>query len=412
VTPVGATRRGPITALIAIATMVAATIAPAGPAAAAASPVDPAAVVVRFHRVASGLTKPLFVTHAGDGSDRLFIVEQGGKIRILENGALLPAPFLDLSGSVSTGGEQGLLGLAFHPSYETNHKVYVNYTNTSGNTIVAEYLASAGNPDTVDTSTRRRLLWIDQPYSNHNGGMIAFGPDGYFYIGMGDGGSGGDPGNRAQNLSSLFGKMLRIDVDGTSAGKAYAIPPDNPYVGVSGLDEIWNRGWRNPWRFSFDRATGDLWAGDVGQNKYEEIDRLTAAGGTGRGRNLGWPIMEGRHCYRPSSGCSTSGLTMPLIEYGRSGGCSVTGGYVHRGADSPPLNGTYIYGDFCSGRIWAVPSTAASPASPTLIADTAMLISSFGEDEAGRLYVVDHKGAVYRLEGRAWTSGPVRADPF
>lgn len=369
----------------------------AGPAGAAAY--DPNNVALGWTRVANGLVKPVLATHAGDGSGRLFIVQQGGRIRILKNGALLAAPFLDLSANVSTGSEQGLLGLAFHPSFESNGKFYVDFTLKNGDTAINEYRVAA--PYTANTAawqTGRRILTIDQPYSNHNGGNLAFGPDGYLYIGMGDGGSAGDPGNRAQSTTTLLGKMLRIDINGTANGKQYRIPATNPYVGIAGYDEIWARGLRNPWRFSFDRVSGDLWIGDVGQNQYEEIDLSRANTGGGRGVNYGWRIMEGRHCYNPSSGCSTSGKILPIAEYTHaSGNCSVTGGYVYRGSLYPVLQGGYLFGDYCSGRFWTISANASSPATPVFLRQTALSISSFGEDEAGEIYAVFLEGSVYHL---------------
>jgi glucose/arabinose dehydrogenase len=349
---------------------------------------DPAKVRIGFARVARGLSSPVFVTHAGDGSGRLFIVEQGGRIKILQSGTVRSTPFLNLAAKISTGGERGLLGLAFHPSYAQNGKFYVDYTNTAGDTVIAEYTVSA-NPNVANT-TGRILLTIDQPYSNHNGGMLAFGPDRYLYIGMGDGGSAGDPGNRAQSLSYLLGKILRIDVDNKDTGKQYAIPATNPYAGATaGLDEIWSYGLRNPWRFSFDRRLGDLWIGDVGQNRWEEIDRSTVGDGGGRGINFGWRVMEGNACYNPSSGCNTSGKAKPIAVYSHSSGCSVTGGYVYRGLAYRDLVGGYLFGDFCSGRIWALRAHGSSPQTPVLMADTSLSISSFGEGQDGLLYVTD-----------------------
>ncbi|HSL33399.1 MAG TPA: PQQ-dependent sugar dehydrogenase, partial [Candidatus Limnocylindrales bacterium] len=343
---------------------------------------------------------PVFVTHAGDGSGRLFIVEQTGRIRILQSGTVRSTPFLNLSAKISTGGERGLLGLAFHPSYPQNGKFYVNYTNTAGDTVVAQHTVSTGNPN-VANATGTTLLTIDQPYSNHNGGMLAFGPDRYLYIGMGDGGSSGDPGNRAQSLNYLLGKILRIDVDNKDAGKQYATPSGNPFDGATaGLDEIWAYGVRNPWRFSFDRRLGDLWIGDVGQNRWEEIDRATAASGGGRGVNYGWRVMEGNACYNPSSGCNTSGKTKPIAVYSHSVGCSVTGGYVYRGLDYHFLVGGYLFGDFCSGRIWALRAHGSSPQTPVLMADTSLNISSFGEGQDGKLYVTDlGSGDIWQVVG-------------
>jgi glucose/arabinose dehydrogenase len=352
--------------------------------------------------VVAHVSAPLLVTSPNDGTHRLFIVEKGGQIRVVSNGVLLAGDFLNLSGAVSKGDEQGLLGLAFHPSFRTNHKFYVNYTDLSGNTVIREYRASTTSPNRTLAGSGRTILRIAQPYPNHNGGMLAFGPDGYLYIGMGDGGSEGDPGNRAQSLSTLLGKMLRIDVNGTSAGRQYRIPSTNPYVGRTGLDEIWQSGLRNPWRFSFDRATGNLWIGDVGQDRYEEVDRaVRTSTGDARGANWGWRVMEGFHCYIPAN-CSTAGKRLPLLEYTHAvnGRCAITGGYVYRGARIASLRGWYVYGDYCSGEVFAVPSTAGSrPAPVTLFgAGSGRMISSFGQDAYGELYVCDLRGTVYRID--------------
>jgi glucose/arabinose dehydrogenase len=348
-------------------------------------------ITVSFSRVAMNLSEPLFVTHAGDNSGRLFIVEKGGRIKILANGAVLGPAFLDISTKVSNGSEQGLLGLAFHPDYATNGKFYVDYTDTAGDTVIAEYKNSVPS-DNVAEPAERVLLTIGQPYANHNGGMVAFGPDRYLYIGMGDGGSGGDPQNRAQNLSSLLGKILRINVDSKDTGKQYAIPTGpggNPYAGSTpGLDEIWSFGLRNPWRFSFDRKTGDLWIGDVGQDRYEEVNRATGAT-PGRAVNYGWRVVEGNACFNPSSGCNKSGKTGPMAVYSHSLGCSVTGGYVYRGLDYPGLAGGYLFGDYCSGRVWSLKAAGPASQAPVLMADTGFQISSFGEGQDGKLYVTD-----------------------
>ena len=318
------------------------------------SAAEPQAVVKSLQIVATGLSSPVLVTHAGDGSGRLFVVEKTGRIRIIQDGTLLPTPFLDISALVLSSGERGLLGLAFHPSYETNGKFYVNFITKSGLTAINEYRVTS-DPNIANRWSGRRIMTIGQPYSNHNGGHIAFGPGGYLFIGMGDGGSAGDPGNRAQSIYSLLGKMLRIDVNGKSGSRQYRIPASNPYVGRAGLDEIYSRGLRNPWRWSFDRVTADLWIGDVGQNRYEEIDRSTSTSGRGRGVNYGWKVMEGRACYSPSSRCNTTGKILPVVTYNHSqGDCSVIGGYVYRGSSAPSLAGRYLFGDFCSGRIWMI----------------------------------------------------------
>lgn len=368
--------------------------------ASAGAAVTPSRIHLGLTQIATGLSQPLLVTNAGDGSGRLFVVEQTGKIRIVKNGAVAAVPFLNLSASVSSGGERGLLGLAFHPNYESNGKLYVSYTDLNGNSVIREYHVLATNPDLVNGSSGRTILRLRQPYPNHNGGNIAFGPDGDLYIGFGDGGSAGDPGNRAQNLGVLLGKLLRIDVNRRTGTLPYGIPSDNPFVGRSGLDQIWAYGLRNPWRWSFDRATGDLWIGDVGQNTWEEVDRALASHGrnAGRGLNFGWRVMEASHCSSPSTGCSRSGKTLPLTEYAHTNGrCSITGGYVYRGSAYPDLIGAYLFADYCSGEIWYVDRGAARRATPIRALDTNALITSFGQDEAGELYLTDANGTVYRL---------------
>ena len=362
----------------------------------AASPAD---ARIRLSVRATGLSSPVFVTSARDGTGRMFIVEQTGRILVVDGGVVQRSPFLSITTQVSHGSEQGLLGLAFHPGFRTNRKLYVNYTNTAGDTLIREFRTFSGNPNVVDGQTGRTLLKIDQPYANHNGGMLAFGRDGYLYIGMGDGGSGGDPQDRAQNVNSLLGKMLRIDVNGTTSARAYRIPSSNPYVGITGRDEIWQKGLRNPWRFSFDRANGNLWIGDVGQNAWEEVDRaIRTSSGPGRKVNWGWDDMEGRHCYEPMTGCRTSGRKLPVAEYSHANGrCAVTGGYVYRGTAIPALVGGYVFADYCSGEIWVISATASSPATKTLLLDTPYQISGFGESNAGELYVLDLNGAMYLI---------------
>jgi glucose/arabinose dehydrogenase len=325
----------------------------------------------------------------------VYVVGQGGVIRVAErNGRLQPTPFLDISDDVTAGGEQGLLGLAFHPAYEQNGRFFVNYTDLNGDTVVAEYRRTGERA--AGPGTERVLLHIEQPYPNHNGGMLAFGPDGFLYIGMGDGGSGGDPHDNGQRLDTLLGKMLRIDVD---AGRPYGIPSDNPFVGdEERRPEIWAYGLRNPWRFSFDRQTADLFIGDVGQNELEEIDVLPA--GTPTGANLGWRIMEGSRCFLTED-CDTEGLLPPVAEYATAEGCAVTGGYVYRGERFPALRGGYLFADFCGGQIWGLNADKARQGSavPRLLLRTDFRISSFGEDEAGELYVTDLLGdTVYSIE--------------
>ena len=342
-----------------------------------------------FELLTGGLDSPVSITHAGDS--RLFITLQDGQVVIWDGTRILPTPFLDIRELTSKGGERGLLSIAFHPQYATNGFFFVNYTNTSGHTVIARYRVSA-DPDRADTTSAKTILVIEQPFANHNGGQLQFGPDDYLYVGMGDGGSGGDPGNRAQNLANLLGKMLRIDVNGDT----YSSPADNPFVNTPNVrPEIWSYGLRNPWRFSFDRVTGDLWIADVGQGDWEEVNYQPAA--SIGGENYGWRRMEGTHCFIPSSGCNTGNLVLPVIEYDHSGGaCSVTGGYVYRGASSPRLNGTFIYGDYCNGKIWGATPSGSTVTVKDLL-DTGFLISTFGEDVNGELYVADHRGSVYRL---------------
>jgi len=345
--------------------------------------------------VVTGLAAPVYVTHAGDRSGRLFVVEQEGRIRIIRNGRLRARPFLDIRARVISGGELGLLSVAFHPRFGSNGRFFVNYTTDRGGrlrTVIAEYRASPPDEDVAEVS-EGILLEIDQPFRNHNGGLNLFGPDGMLYIGMGDGGSAGDPNNAAQRLDTLLGKLLRIDVDG---GTPYRIPPDNPFVNRAGArDEIWAYGLRNPWRFSFDRMNGRLFLADVGQNQWEEIDLIE------RGGNYGWRIMEGAHCFSPPDGCDRSGLELPIAAYDHSQGCSVTGGYVYRGSRIRALAGRYLFGDYCSGRIWILSETTRSRWSMAAALSTDLRISSFGEDQNGELYVVDHAGTIYLITARA-----------
>lgn len=358
------------------------------------APFDPTAVNLQLELVAGGLNAPVYVTHAGDGSGRLFVVEKHGTIRIVTAGAVEPTPFLDIRPIVgSRASEQGLLAVAFHPNYVTNGLFFVNYTDTNGDTVVARYRVS-DNPNLADPSSASIVLTLDQPAANHNGGMVAFGPDGYLYIGTGDGGRAGDPWGNAQNPQALLGKMLRLDVD---AGEPYAIPADNPFVGDPAVrDEIWALGLRNPWRYSFDRATGDLYIADVGQNAWEEINFQPAS--SQGGENYGWNLMEGLHCFSPPSNCDPGGLTPPIAEYGHELGCSVTGGYVYRGAGFPALAGAYYFGDFCSGRIWALHRDTAGRWTMTELLQSGLSISSFGEDEVGEVYVTDlGRGRLFRL---------------
>ena len=360
----------------------------------------PSGANYQWQPVASGFNSPLYLTHAGDGSGRLFVLEQGGYIFVVnpQDGSYDDFTlFLDvstlLSQDVFQGGytERGLLGLAFHPNYAETGLVFVNHTDQNGDTIIARYAVSTDDPNQLDAASRVELLKIPQLFYDHNGGQMAFGADGYLYIGVGDGGSLGDnPGAPAQNLSSLLGKILRIDVN----ADPYRVPEDNPFVGVEGAQpEIWAYGLRNPWRFSFDRATGDLYIGDVGQFGYEEIDMQPA--GEGGGQNYGWYNYEGLHPYRERE--ALENMTLPVAEYPHIVGCAVTGGYVYRGAALPELQGVYLFGDYCTGRTWALRQNDADEWQVQPFIETGLTISSFGEDEAGELYLVDFKGDILRL---------------
>jgi len=364
----------------------------------APTPLPP--VTISLAKIVIGLPRAIGLANAGDG--RLFIIDQGGKILIVDGGAV-QGTFLDISSRVSTtGSERGLLGLAFHPNYASNGRFFVRYTVGSGDVRISEFHVSA-DPNKADLTSEKVLVGVphrSQP--NHNGGTIAFGPDGYLYIGTGDGGGGGDPYANGQKLSVLLGKMLRIDVDHTSTGHSYAVPSDNPFVGQAGkLGEIWSFGLRNPYGYSFDRQTGDLWIADVGQDHWEEVDRATKADGLGRGANYGWSVMEGTYCFKPASRCSTAGKVRPLAEYnhgaGDSVGCSIIGGFVYRGSAHPELVGRYFYSDYCSGRIWDL--AAGGPATQTgqLLLSTHLTVYGWGEGADGELYLLATGGALYRL---------------
>ena len=371
-------------------------------------------------KVADVPAKALYITQPSNETDRLFVLNQKGRIHIITNGETLKTPFLDISdrvhGSLTPGSEEGLLGLAFHPDYKTNGYFYLNYVNKNDSSIVSRFSVT-DNPNIADEGTEKMILGIPQPFGNHNGGHLAFGPkDGMLYIGFGDGGKWGDPYNNSQDLKTLLGAILRINVD---KGDPYTIPPDNPFFNDTGKrSEIFCYGLRNPWRFSFDRETSDLLIGDVGQNLWEEINWLTWD--ESLGANFGWRTMEGNHCYNPEEFCDTTGLIMPVFEYPNNAsymkiligmdereatGCSVTGGYVYRGNNNPDLWGTYIFGDYCTGRIWSFKLKNGKPTNfknlrPELKKhnrDVPLFISSFGEDSSGELYVVDYLGAVYKF---------------
>jgi glucose/arabinose dehydrogenase len=345
--------------------------------------------------VVSGLHSPLDLQAAPGDAERLYVVEQGGRIRVVRSGQLDSAAFLDIASRISSGGERGLLGLAFHPQFATNRRFFVNYTNPAGDTHISEFRASSA--DAADPASERLLLEVGQPFANHNGGGLAFDNSGRLLIALGDGGSGGDPLNNGQKLSTLLGKILRIDVD---AGSPYAVPADNPFRATAGARaEIWAYGLRNPFRIAIDRPTGDLYIGDVGQTAVEEID--VDPGSRRAGLNYGWRITEGSRCFNPSNGCDTSGITLPVYEYSHGEGCSVTGGVVYRGCRVPALAGTYFFADYCSAF---VRSLRFANGQATELRDWTQGLrgidspTSFGLDAAGEVYVVDYDGEVYRLE--------------
>jgi glucose/arabinose dehydrogenase len=362
----------------------------------AAPPADLAALGFRLEPVLDGFDQPTHVTGAGDGSGRLFVAEQAGRIWAVRDGERLAEPFLDIADLVgSQGNEQGLLSVAFHPRFAENGRLFVDYTDRNGDSVVAEYRVAADNPDRADPAGARQLLAVEQPAANHNGGLLKFGPDGMLYIGFGDGGAAGDPWGNGQRLDTLLGKILRVDVDG---GEPYAIPDDNPFAGRDGArPEIWAYGLRNPWRFSFDRETGDLYIADVGQNAQEEVHFQPAS--SAGGENYGWNTMEGDACFRAAD-CDRAGLTLPVAVYphsGEGGGCSVTGGYAYRGASYPQIAGVYLYTDFCSGNLWAL-TRAGDAWQSQIVGKLDIRTSSFGEDDAGELLLVDRDGGgLYRL---------------
>ena len=340
--------------------------------------------------------RPVFVTSVPDGSGRMAVVEQNGTIFMLAEGrrSSQATTFLDISDRVRRqGNEEGLLGLAFHPDYAANGRFFVYYSASSPRRTVLSRFQVSGDQSRADAASEAIVLEVEQPFSNHNGGMIAFGPDGLLYVAVGDGGAGGDPRGNGQNVATLLGSLLRIDVDSPTGGLGYAIPDGNPFPGGGARGEIWAYGLRNPWRFSFDRASGDLWLADVGQREREEIDLVR------RGGNYGWNVMEGADCFEPSRNCRREGLELPVWDYDHSLGCSVTGGYVYRGQAIPWLQGAYVYGDFCSGFVWGLRYDGARVTEHALLLDSGLNISSFGEDDAGELYVTAFDGVVYRITG-------------
>jgi glucose/arabinose dehydrogenase len=371
------------------------TAAPPAASCAAGEPVS-GIPALRARRVASGFASPLDLQAAPGDAERLYVVEQGGRVEVVRNNDVQSAPFLDISDRTRGGGERGLLGLAFHPAFESNRRFFVNYTRPNGATQIAEFRASSA--DRADPGTERLLLFVPQPFSNHNGGSLAFGNDGFLYVALGDGGSGGDPLGSGQDLGVLLGKILRVDVDSAAP---YAVPADNPFVSTAGAEpEIWAYGLRNPYRMSFDRTTGDLYIGDVGQSRREEIDvGLASRGG---GENYGWNVTEGSLCFNPGSGCRTVGITPPVLEYGHEEGCSVTGGVLYAGCRMPELVGTYFYGDFCTGFVRSFRLADGAVAEQrdwtADLGGNIGRIASFGTDALGEVYVVDYDGEVYRLE--------------
>ena len=368
------------------------TAAPATPLATLGSTDAPTAgsAHISLRKIIDGLEPLTYLTISGtDG--RLYVVTKAGRVLVIENGAVRQQPFLDITDRVgSSGSEQGLLSIAFSPQYTSNRYFYVDYTNQNGNTVISRF-TTATDLSQADPQSESKVLGIDQPYPNHNGGQLQFGPDGMLYIGMGDGGSQGDPQNHAQNTQSLLGKLLRIDV--SAADKPYQVPADNPKLSNAAASEIWAFGLRNPWRFSFDRQTKDLYIADVGQNTYEEID-FQPAGSSG-GQNYGWNLYEGFEPYKGNA--DSNGLTMPIFAYSHDLGCSITGGYVYRGQQVPALNGAYLYSDYCTGHIWALQRDANNKWVNTLLLDSGLNVSSFGQDAQGELYVIALNGGVYQI---------------
>ena len=390
-----------IAVLLVAAVMVGACGQPSGAAGSAVAAAPASAfvgVTVAAEIAIQGLSNPVDVANAGDGSGRLFVVEQAGSILIVRNGAVLGQPFLDIHERIASGGERGLLGLAFHPDFPTDPRFFVDYTDVNGDTVVASYVVDPARPDLADPGSETILLKVTQPFANHNGGAVVFGPDGMLYIALGDGGSGGDPQGNGQRLDTLLAKILRIDVDDPTPGRPYAIPKDNPFIATPGAKpEIWLTGLRNPWRMRFDAPTRDLWIGDVGQNAWEEIDVARAGKG---GLNFGWNRMEGFHCYAPPSGCDKTGLTMPVTEYGHQDGCAVIGGVVVHDVRQGKLNGGYLFGDACSDRVWVIDPTSDGPQAPVLAAQIGRTLSSIGEAEDGTVYATSlGRGELIRLSG-------------
>ena len=359
------------------------------------TPFDPARVAVNLTAYVHVDGGPLAIVAPPDGSGRLFVAAQDGRIWSVSNGAVASTPLLNIGQRITSGGERGLLGIAVHPRFPADPRVFVDYTDLNGNTVVSSFSLDPADTSRLDPGSERIIFTTAQPFPNHNGGALLFGPDGNLYISLGDGGSGGDPFGNGQRLDTMLGKILRIDVDHPSDGRAYGIPAGNPFVSnASARPEIWLYGLRNPWRMSFDRATGDLWIGDVGQDKWEEVD--VAFAGTG-GLNFGWNRTEGLHCYAPPNGCDTAGLTLPVAEYGHGPECTVIGGYVYRGLAFPALQGAYLFADYCSGALFAIPAAATGQTTPVVVGKTNTGISAFGEDAAGELYAVNLDGTISKV---------------
>ena len=349
---------------------------------------SPAAAVIHLDVVAKGFDQPLDIAAPSDGTGRLFVVEQVGRIRIVRDGVREDTPFLDITGRVRAGGERGLLGMALHPDYPTDGRVFVDYTDLDGNTVVSSFETSLDG-DVIDPGSEKVLLQVQQPFANHNGGSVVFGTDGMLYIGLGDGGSGGDPNGNGQDLGTLLGKILRIDVDvAAGSDRPYAIPDDNPYADSAGgaKPEIWASGVRNPWRMRVDAATGDLWIGDVGQAAWEEVDVVRAGEG---GLDLGWNVMEGTHCYQPADGCDQTGMTLPVAEYGHDQGCAIVGGVVVHDRTAPTIDGRYIFSDDCTGNVWLIDTGGDSMRVPTLVLGSGRAISAIGQDGTGAVFMTD-----------------------
>ena len=360
------------------------------------SPTSPGvSATIALQPISENLQSPLDLEQPNDGSGRLFVVSQAGTIQIIQNGAVLLVPFLDISNLVIDNSESGLLGLTFHPGFPQNPRFYVNYVRSNAGqiqSVIAEFQVSAANPNQADRATQRMLLVVNQVdnFLNHKAGQLAFGPDGFLYFGLGDGGSEGDPFGNGQNTQTLLGKMMRINVDSTSPGLQYSIPPDNPFVAGGGLPEIYAVGFRNPFHFSFDQPTGRLFVGDVGQDSFEEIDIVQ------KGGNYGWSIMEATHCFKPPSGCNMTGLILPITEIPHPEGKAVIGGFVYHGSAIPALQRLYIFGDL-NGKIWSLQQQPSGSFTRTLLLTTQLSITSFGQDQSGELYVVDLGGQVQKI---------------